>query len=211
MRLRNVKNADEVINKRQDIVVLEPFLKKGKWPKDKPLHLEIGMGKGQFLITMAKNNPDYFFLGLEKEKSVLKKALDKLLKKQDNLLFILGDAKNIEEMFASNEVDHIYLNFSDPWPKKRHLKRRLTDPQSLNFYRDILKKEGIIEFKTDNRALFTFSLRMFVEASWKILDLSLNLHEDKQDIITTEYEDKFVSENKIIYYVKVQNGKNEII
>ena len=76
MRLRNVKNADEVINKRQDIVVLEPFLKKGKWPKDKPLHLEIGMGKGQFLITMAKNNPDYFFLGLEKEKSVLKKALD---------------------------------------------------------------------------------------------------------------------------------------
>lgn len=211
MRLRNVKNALAAIEANPDFVITDPFSKKDNWPRALPLHLEIGMGKGQFIIKMAQNYPNYFFIGLEKEKSVLKRALDKIENKPDNLLFILGDAKNIQEMFGENEIAHLYLNFSDPWPKKRHIKRRLTDLTSLEAYRQIIKPQGLIEFKTDNRELFTFSLLMFIKDSWEILDLSLNLHEDKEDLVTTEYEDKFSKEQKIIYYVKVKNGKNEII
>lgn len=214
MRLRYDKNADAVIQNHPELIITDPISYYGKWRTlslNQPLHLEIGMGKGQFIVTSALNYPDNFFIGIEKEKSVLKKAIDKINEKPQNLILVLGDAKMLAKMFSEDEVDHIYLNFSDPWPKKRHTKRRLTDEVSLDSYRRILKSGGLIELKTDNRHLFEYSLQTFVKAGWMIEKLSLNLHEDETELITTEYEDRFVTEGHIIYYVKVKNGKNEVV
>lgn len=214
MRLRYDKKADVVIQEHPELVITAPNQNFGNWHEVShglPIRLEIGMGKGQFIVTSARKAPNHFFIGMEKEKTVLKKAIDKMTTKLENVIFVLGDAKLLAEMFGEDEVDHIYLNFSDPWPKKRHTKRRLTDEVSLDSYRRILKCDGLIEFKTDNRALFEYSLQTFVRAGWTIEALSLNLHEDETEIITTEYEDRFVTEGHIIYYVKVKNGKNEVV
>jgi tRNA (guanine-N7-)-methyltransferase len=214
MRLRNVKNADEILSSRKDIFIENPYAFKGIWKQvfknDNPIYLEIGMGKGQFIYKNALVNPDINFIGLELEKSVLTKAVNKI-ETIDNLYIINYDAANIKDVFADNEVDRIYLNFSDPWPKNRHSKRRLTQNTFLENYREILTKDGLIAFKTDNRHLFEFSLQELNNTNWKFEKISLNLHEDFDDIITTEYEDKFIKENKIIYFVEVKNGKNETI
>lgn len=215
MRLRHVKNAQEVLHERSDLVILDPNTHQGKWrdlyPKAKALHLEIGMGKGQFILEMAKRNPDILFLGLEKEASVLKKATDKVEKKEDNCWFILGDAEELLSMFLPQEVDKLYLNFSDPWPKKRHTKRRLTASHHLEQYSILLSSRGTIEFKTDNRHLFEFSLKMFIEQGWMLDELSLDLHEEKlgdpESLVTTEYEDRFVTKGNIIYYVRIKKWK----
>lgn len=213
MRLRKVKNAKERLLARSELVIFDAARYKGKWNElfgnDNPIHLEIGMGKGKFIIAHALQNPNINYIGLEKEESVLVKAAEKVVEKPKNLFFICGDATFITDMFEENEISKIFLNFSDPWPKSRHTKRRLTYAENIEKYKLILKDNETIEFKTDNRHLFEYSLQMFVLSKMAIVDLSLNLHEDKQDVITTEYEDRFVEKGNIIYFIEVKNGEHE--
>lgn len=215
MRLRKLKNVDERLEARQDLVIFNPEKHKGKWRElfnnDHPIYLEIGMGKGKFIVQNAMEFPDINFIGIEKEGSVLVKAIEKVVDKPSNLFFIKADAVNILQYFNKDEIDKIFLNFSDPWPKNRHTKRRLTYNSNLDNYRHILKSEGSIAFKSDNRHLFEFSLMNFITEKFAIIDLSLDLHADKEKIITTEYEDRFVEKGNIIYFVEVKNGKNEIV
>ena len=162
MRLRNVPGARETIIENQ-FSIQQPEQMKGKWAEvfqnDHPIHIEVGMGKGQFIIEMARRNPEVNYIGIEKYSSVLVRAVEKLEDfEQDNLRLIRMDAENIEEVFDKDEVDRIYLNFSDPWPKDRHAKRRLTSTRFLERYDNILTPEGRVMFKTDNKDLFDFSL-----------------------------------------------------
>lgn len=174
MRLRNVPGARETIIENK-FSIQQPEQMKGKWAEvfqnDHPIHIEVGMGKGQFIIEMARRNPEVNYIGIEKYSSVLVRAVEKLEDfEQDNLRLIRMDAENIEEVFDKDEVDRIYLNFSDPWPKDRHAKRRLTSTRFLERYDNILTPEGRVMFKTDNKDLFDFSLEQVEEAggSWKI-------------------------------------------
>ena len=207
MRLRKVKNLDKRLEANKELIIQDAESLKGKWKfffgNDKPIHLEIGMGKGQFIITLAKNNPDINYIGLEKEISCLIKAAEKLETKIPNLIFVHFDATNILDVFSENEVDKLYLNFSDPWPKARHAKRRLTYIANLDKYKVILSDPCDIEMKTDNVSLFEFSVESFKEAGFTILELTFDLHKDKQDIVTTEYEDKFTSLGNKINYIHV--------
>ena len=170
MRLRNVPGARETIIENQ-FSIQQPEQMKGKWHEvfqnDHPIHIEVGMGKGQFIIEMARRNPEVNYIGIEKYSSVLVRAVEKLEDfEQDNLRLIRMDAENIEEVFDKDEVDRIYLNFSDPWPKDRHAKRRLTSTRFLERYDNILTPEGRVMFKTDNKDLFDFSLEQVEEAGW---------------------------------------------
>ena len=207
MRLRKVKNLDKRLEANKELIIQDAESLKGKWKfffgNDKPIHLEIGMGKGQFIITLAKNNPDINYIGLEKEISCLIKAAEKLETRIPNLIFVHFDANNILDVFSENEVDKLYLNFSDPWPKARHAKRRLTYIANLDKYKVILSDPCDIEMKTDNVSLFEFSVESFKEAGFTILELTFDLHKDKQDIVTTEYEDKFTSLGNKINYIHV--------
>lgn len=175
MRLRNVPGARETIIENQ-FSIQQPEQMKGKWAEvfqnDHPIHIEVGMGKGQFIIEMARRNPEVNYIGIEKYSSVLVRAVEKLEDfEQDNLRLIRMDAENIEEVFDKDEVDRIYLNFSDPWPKDRHAKRRLTSTRFLERYDNILTPEGRVMFKTDNKDLFDFSLEQVEEAGW-ILEIT---------------------------------------
>ena len=213
MRIRNVKNADELILKYPNMVIQNPSEYKGKWKSyfknDNPIYVEIGMGKGQFIIKNALLNKNINYIGIEKEKSIVYKALNKVLDTSeegiDNLAIITFDAANILDIFEEKEVDKIYLNFSDPWPKSRHEKRRLTGPIIFNNILKILN--GDLEFKSDNRKLFEYSIIQFNNLGLDILELSLDLHKDCEDVITTEYEDKFVALNMPIYYAKIKKGE----
>lgn len=210
MRLRKVKNALEKINSNPLLVIQNPSEYKGKWKtifkNNNPIYLEIGMGKGKFITTHALKKPNINYLGLEKEESVLVRAVERVMDNPlPNLLFIHEDAFLINTLFDEGEIDKIYLNFSDPWPKSRHAKRRLTCNTILNDYCRILAKDGTIELKTDNRKLFEYSLQEFTAKGLPIEKLSLNLHEDEEDIITTEYEDKFVLKGNVIYFIEVKN------
>ena len=213
MRVRNVKDADLKLAKYPDIVLEKPSIYKGKWNQffknDKDIYIEIGMGKAKFIIEHAIKNPNINFIGIEKDISIVFKALVKYLDickereiKLDNLVFLNIDACNIKDVFCDKEIQKVFLNFSDPWPKSRHEKRRLTSPLIFKNILDIL--DGDLEFKTDNRHLFEYSLMEFNTMSLDILELSLDLHSDKDDIITTEYEDKFVSKGNVIYFCKVK-------
>lgn len=213
MRRRNVKNAHERLLSCPNVYVNNPADYIGKWHElfnnNNPIHLEIGMGKGDFIIEHAKRNPNINYIGLEKYESVLIQAVDKAKELNlNNLYLVCFDATDIDKIFAANEIDKIYLNFSDPWPKYRHTKRRLTSSHFLSKYRTICKKPCLIEFKTDNRGLFEYSLITFNEQKYKFLDLSLNLHEHAKEnnltVITTEYEDRFSQMGNPIYFVKVE-------
>ena len=208
MRLRQIKDAKTKLDAFTDNYVKEPLMHQGKWSEvfgnSNPIHLEIGMGKGQFILEMAKQHPDMNFIGLEKEASVVLKALRKMVQPQSNVRMLCIDASEIEAIFAQGEIEKIYLHFSDPWPRNRHIKRRLTHTTKLDGYRRILDDQGILAFKTDNRKLFEFSLLMLIQTNWKIEKLSLHLHEDEQDIVTTEYEDRFVGMGHPIYYIEVK-------
>ena len=197
MRLRNVPGARETIIENQ-FSIQEPEQKKGKWAEvfgnDHPIHIEVGMGKGQFIIEMAKRNPEINYIGIEKYSSVLVRAVEKLEDfEQNNLRLIRMDAENIEEVFDKDEVDRIYLNFSDPWPKDRHAKRRLTSTRFLERYNNILTPEGRVMFKTDNKDLFDFSLEQVEEAGWILENHTYDLHhsEYNEGNVMTEYEEKF--------------------
>ena len=197
MRLRNVRGAREALQE-SDFTVNEPSEYRGKWlelfENNNPLHIEIGTGKGRFLMTLAEQNPDINYVGIEKFSSVLIRAIEKQRELAlPNLYFIRMDAENIEEVFAEGEVDRIYLNFSDPWPKDRHAKRRLTSKQFFARYDKILDKNGRVEFKTDNRDLFDFSVESVKEAGWNLSVVTYDLHNSdmNEGNIMTEYEIKF--------------------
>lgn len=205
MRLRNIKGSKEFIE-NSPFVVHQPEEYKGCWQdlfhNNNPLHVEIGMGKGQFIHTLAAEHPDINYLGIEMYSSVLYRALERRAQTElDNLYFLRFDARNLTEIFTSGDIDRIYLNFSDPWPKDRHAKRRLTSPDFLSMYDKVLLSSGYIQFKTDNRSLFDFSVESVKESGiWHIDELTYDLHHSEylEGNIMTEYESRFVAEGKPI-------------
>ena len=206
MRLRNIPGADEIVAS-SPFCIQNPAEHRGQWKKllnsPAPIHLEIGMGKGRFLMDMAARHPDIQYIGVERYTSVLLRAVQKMDElKLPNVHFICEDAARLPEVFAQAEIDRIYLNFSDPWPKDRHAKRRLTSRQFLARYDQVLKSDGIIEFKTDNRPLFDFSLEEAKEANWHIDLCTYDLHHEEdlmQDNIMTEYEARFSAQGNPIH------------
>lgn len=209
MRLRNITGAQDVIA-GSEYVVQEPATVKGHWKElfenSGELHIEVGMGKGRFLHEMAKRNPDINYVGIEMYSSVLLRALQKMeAEPLPNLKFLCMDARVLPDIFEKGEVDHIYLNFSDPWPKDRHAKRRLPSRQFLERFDHILKQDGRISFKTDNRALFDFAVEELEPAGWKAEVITYDLHADEElcrDNVMTEYEEKFSSKgNPICKYI----------
>lgn len=206
MRLRNVKNAKEIVN-NCSFVIKNPADYKGKYNElifqnNNPIHLEIGMGKGQFLIKMAKKYPEINFIGIEKYESVLCRAIEKIMDEPlDNLRIICADALEISEIFQK-EIDILYLNFSDPWPKTRHAKRRLTSFVFLPIYDKIFKDYPTIIQKTDNKLLFASSIVSLSEYGYKIVECSLDLAHSDIPNETTEYEDKFSKMGETINYLK---------
>lgn len=207
MRLRKVKNAEIEIEK-SEYIIKDPTKYKTNFinvfKNSNPIHIEIGMGKGDFLIKNALTYPNINFIGIEKFDSVMVRAVQKLEEYDiPNLRLIKIDALEIDNLF-SKEVDCLYLNFSDPWPKKRHTNRRLTSPVFLNKYDYIFKSVNRIIMKTDNRHLFEYSIKSFTDYGYKIDNLSLDLYSDdyKQNI-PTEYETKFVERGMLIYYIEV--------
>ena len=197
MRLRNIKGADKIIEASK-YVILNPEENKGNWQNifnnENPINIEIGMGKGDFIIGMAKNNSNINFIGIEMYDSVIVKAVEKLEGEElSNLRLIRMDATLIENVF-DKEINQIYLNFSDPWPKKRNAKRRLTHERFLSRYDNIFKNKKVIHMKTDNTALFEFSLESLSEYGYKLRNISLDLHNsDFEGNVMTEYEKKFSS------------------
>lgn len=209
MRLRNITGSREKIV-QSPFVADRPQEYRGKWNvrfgNGRPIHVEIGMGKGQFLYTLAQRHPEINYIGIEKYSSVLLRAVQKLEEKElPNLVLIRMEAEEIGEVFGPEEVERIYLNFSDPWPKDRHAKRRLPSRQFLERYDGILRKDGRLEFKTDNRELFDFAVEEAKAAGWRIRELTGDLHRDpamNKDNVMTEYEEKFSAQgNPICKYV----------
>lgn len=235
MRLRNIKRADSVLNS-SPFVIKNPWGYQGKWNPDifqnkHPIHIEIGMGKGQFLLTLAAQNPQINYIGIERYSSVLLRAVEKLnaalpdnsisqsnvpsenalpesetavsAKNVGNLRFLCVDAGEIPQIFAAGEVSRIYLNFSDPWPKARHARRRLTSKEYFTRYDAVLAPDGQVEFKTDNRGLFDFSVEQLGSSdTWDVIACTYDLHHDtlmNQGNIMTEYEEKFSSLGNPIY------------
>ncbi len=209
MRLRNIPGADDVIQKHP-IAIKNEKEQRGNWNQvfgnANPIHIEIGMGKGQFLLTLAKQNPEVNYIGIERYSSVLLRALEKFDTEEycelNNIRFICMDAFELPEVFELGEVAKIYLNFSDPWPKARHARRRLTSTQFLAQYDKVLAKDGVVEFKTDNRPLFEFSLQQVEEAGWRLLAHTFDLHHDdvmNEGNVMTEYEEKFSSMGNSIH------------
>lgn len=209
MRLRNITGARDVIASNE-YVIQEPEAVKGHWkgqfPQEGELHIEVGMGKGRFLHQMAKQHPEINYIGIEMYSSVLLRALQKMeAEPLPNLKFLCVDARLLPDIFDKGEVDHIYLNFSDPWPKDRHAKRRLPSRQFLARFDEILKPEGRLSFKTDNRDLFDFAVEELEPAGWKAEVITYDLHADGilcAGNVMTEYEEKFSSKgNPICKYV----------
>jgi tRNA (guanine-N7-)-methyltransferase len=217
MRLRNIAGSREVIAE-SSFTVKDPETKKGLWHKevfgnDNPIQIEIGMGKGRFLMDMAQLHPDINYVGIEKYSSVLLRAIQKQEQLAlPNVIFIRMDAEDICEVFAPAEVDKIYLNFSDPWPKDRHAKRRLPSREFLKRYDRILKPESTVEFKTDNRDLFMFALDEVEPAGWNLDAVTYDLHHDEvmnEGNVMTEYEERFSSIGNPIYkYIISRKGSN---
>lgn len=206
MRLRKVKGAAEAIA-ASPYVIHQPQEQKGNWNalfgNHHPIHLEIGMGKGRFLTALAQQNPDINYIGIERYDSVLYRAIEKReeVSELPNLYYLCEDAQNLCEIFAPNEISRIYLNFSDPWPKDRHAKRRLTSKDFFSRYHNILAPTGEVMFKTDNRLLFDFSLEQVPEAGWTLRDVTYDLHHSPYaaENIMTEYEEKFSSKGNPIF------------
>ncbi|MEB8308795.1 tRNA (guanosine(46)-N7)-methyltransferase TrmB [Enterococcus faecium] len=210
MRVRNRPGAAEMLAAHPNFVISDPTLWKGKWNElfenDHPIHIEIGMGKGQFITGMAKAHPEINYIGVEMQVSVVSIALDKLIEQPlPNLKLLHVDGSALTEYFADSEVDQIYLNFSDPWPKTRHEKRRLTYKTFLAVDEQILRPNGEIHFKTDNQGLFEYSLASFSQYGMILKQVWLDLHQSQfEGNIMTEYEEKFSSKGQRIYRVEAQ-------
>ncbi|WP_339251069.1 tRNA (guanosine(46)-N7)-methyltransferase TrmB [Sporosarcina sp. FSL W8-0480] len=206
MRLRNKPWAKDFMAEHPDVLINEDEGAVKDWKaifnNENPIHVEVGTGKGQFIIGMALANPDINYIGIEHFDNVIVSALEKAIEagKPSNLRLLRGNGANMEDLFKVRELDLIYLNFSDPWPKTRHAKRRLTHESFLAKYEDVLKEKGEIHFKTDNRKLFEYSLVSMSSYGMVLKDVSLDLHaEMPEDNIMTEYEEKFSAKGQPIY------------
>ena len=205
MRRRKKKGSDIKLLSYNNYVIRENIESlKGKWHErfgnNNPIHAEFGTGRGKFITTLAKENPDINYIAMEIKEEVLLKAVEKAAEQNlTNILFIWGDVNQIEEYFDKGELERVYINFCDPWPKKRWAKRRLTHTNFLNMYREILNPEGEIHFKTDNEGLFEFSLNEIASNNWVLKNISLNLANSDFENVTTEYEDKFMSQGLKIF------------
>ncbi|GEN58020.1 tRNA (guanine-N(7)-)-methyltransferase [Halolactibacillus alkaliphilus] len=209
MRARHKPWADDYLSSHPEYVILNPLEKKGKWQQvfgnNQPIHVEIGAGKGRFVMGMAKQHPEINFIAIELAKSIIVSAVEKAVEEEPkNVKLINFDANDLRDLFADNEINRIYLNFSDPWPKNRHEKRRLTYHTFLAQYQQVLASDGKIIFKTDNRGLFEYSLMSFSHFDMLIDHVSLNLHEDEDPLnVMTEYEEKFSKRGHPIYRAEV--------
>ncbi|HEX6922395.1 MAG TPA: tRNA (guanosine(46)-N7)-methyltransferase TrmB [Bacillales bacterium] len=205
MRLRHKPWAGEKLRNHPNIVIADPESYKENWTasfqQGAPLHVEIGTGKGQFVTGMAKQFPDTLFIGIELMESVIVSVLDKVLEEElSNVKLLNRNANDLQVYFAENEIDRIYLNFSDPWPKKRHEKRRLTYKRYLEMYEKVLKPGGEVHFKTDNAGLFEYSLESFCEYGMEVRNVSRDLHNDgMKGNVMTEYEKKFSEKGNPIF------------
>ncbi|MFC3634930.1 tRNA (guanosine(46)-N7)-methyltransferase TrmB [Enterococcus rivorum] len=210
MRMRKRPGAADLLASHPELVVDEPEKWQGRWAErfgnDHPIHIEIGSGKGQFVVGMAKAHPEINYIGIDMQLSVLSIALEKALAEElPNLQLLHVNGEALTQYFAENEIDQIYLNFSDPWPKTRHEKRRLTYKTFLAVDEEILKPNGEIHFKTDNQGLFEYSLSSFSKYGMIIEQVWLDLHNSKfEDNIMTEYEEKFSSRGQRIYRVEAR-------
>ncbi|MDD3168177.1 MAG: tRNA (guanosine(46)-N7)-methyltransferase TrmB [Eubacteriales bacterium] len=211
MRQRKVKNEEERLAEHHQYLAEDPKAWKGKWQEvfenRNGIYAEFGCGKGKFIMSLAEQNPDRNYIAIEGRGSIILRALEKAAREElKNIVFVKEYIKDVTEYFDAGELTGIYLNFSDPWPKDRHAKRRLTHSRYLTGYREILKKGGCIEFKTDNVDLFSFAINEFESSDMSILESTEDLHRTGLEAknVTTEYEDKFHAEGKKINYCKVQ-------
>lgn len=209
MRVKHKPWAIPMLEEYEDIVIGEPETYRGRWAEvfnnDRDLALEIGTGKGQFIVEMAKHQPKTNFIGLDLQSDVLVMALKKILAEDEalpNLRLLWSNGQDVDQFFAPQSIATIYLNFSDPWPKRRHAKRRLTHPRFLAVYQRLLKPEGVLQFKTDNRTLFEYTLMTWANAGLYFEDVQLDLHAEEasaQEEVKTEYEEKFMAKGQPIY------------
>lgn len=228
MRLRGRKGIREDIERQKELVVLNAKDYKGKWAElfgnDNPIHAELGMGKGRFISEMSKKYPNINFIGVDMYDELIRKASEKAKNAHEiksdeetesvpsipNLKLMLFNIEHIEEAFAEGELERVYLNFSDPWPKKKHARRRLTHPGFVEKYQQILNANGEIHLKTDSQSLFEFSLNSFADMGLRMRNISLNLHVDgiHPDHVMTEYETKFAGQGMNIHRCEVVIGEN---
>ncbi|MVO98738.1 tRNA (guanosine(46)-N7)-methyltransferase TrmB [Paenibacillus lutrae] len=230
MRLRGRKGIREAIERQRDLIVLEPAIYKGKWAEvfgnDNPIHVELGMGKGRFISEMSKLNPHINFIGVDMYDELIRRASEKVRIAHgieesetdvslENIRLALFNIERIEEVFDANELQRIYLNFSDPWPKKKHARRRLTHAGFVNKYKEVLNGKGQIHFKTDSRSLFEFSLNSFSDLGLRMRNISLDLHGGFEegfnpDHVMTEYETKFAGRGMNIFRCEVVIGEEAL-
>lgn len=218
MRQRNIKNLEERLAQNSSFVIEDPRAMRGHWHDvfgqsvSRPLYLEIGCGKGKFILTRAQQEPENCYIAVEGQANVILRAMEKAEQAElSNLRLFIDYVHDLRDYFEEGELDGIYLNFSDPWPKARHEKRRLTYCRRLENYFEVLKPEGFVEFKTDNDALFAFTLEQIPLAGLKIAEETRDLHNSDfaSRLVTTEYEDKFRKTGKKISYVKIRRKEEE--
>lgn len=215
MRVRNRKGAGEMLAENAHIVVENPADFKGRWSErfgnNHPIHIEVGCGKGAFITGMAALHPEINYIAIDMQLSVLSYALDKAIEAGlPNVQMMLVDGAALSEYFEEGEIDQVYLNFSDPWPKARHEKRRLTYRSFLETYEKILRSEGEIHFKTDNRGLFEYSLVSLANYGMELKKVWLDLHQDEEFAplnVMTEYEKKFSQKGQVIYRLEAKFKK----
>ena len=224
MRLRGRKGIRENLEQQVDLVVLDPKQHKGKWSElfgnDHPIFVEFGMGKGQFISQMSYKYPEFNFIGIDMYDELVRRASEKArnawsqadVETPPNLKLALANIEQIEEVFEPEELERIYLNFSDPWPKAKHARRRLTHPRFLKKYTELLNSKGQIHFKTDSETLFDFSLNAIADFGLQMTNISLNLHRDglNEEHVMTEYEQKFMGKGMNIHRVEVIVGEEAL-
>jgi tRNA (guanine-N7-)-methyltransferase len=223
MRLRRKVGTREWLETHDRLVVLDGRKYRGEWRErsgGRPIHAELGMGKGAFISRMSARHPDIFFIGIDRYDELIRRSGEKAYAvheaagrgEPDNLALVLFNIEYIEEMFAPGELERIYLNFSDPWPKKRHAERRLTHPRFLEKYMRLLNERGEIHFRTDSASLFEFSLNSFADCGLRMADITFDLHRDgvPEGHVMTEYEEKFTKQGMPIYHCRVIIGKEAL-
>ncbi|MCU6711174.1 tRNA (guanosine(46)-N7)-methyltransferase TrmB [Paenibacillus sp. J5C_2022] len=224
MRLRGRKGIRESLESQPELVVLDATPHKGKWKtffgNDNPIYVELGMGKGRFITQMSVRNPHINFIGVDMYDELLRRASEKArdawaesgVDSPGNLALLRANIEHIDTMFEHHEIERIHLNFSDPWPKGKHARRRLTHPRFVEKYREILNEKGEIHFKTDSLSLFEFSLNSFADMELIMRNISLDLHRDgpREDLVFTEYETKFMEKGQNIYRVEAVIGEEAL-